>query len=94
MKLKKIAFAATIPILAFTGLGISAVPASAASCGYYEEPAGFYYNHCASSGSVKIQIDYTFGNTTKCVGPGITLLQWRSDSFLSNPTNAFYIGSC
>ena len=95
MKFKKsVLTALAVPALVLGGLVASAAPANAASCGYYEEPAGFYYNHCAASGRVKIQIDYIIGNTTKCVDPGVTLLQWRSDNPFTNPTNAFYIGGC
>ncbi len=75
-----------------------AAPAGIASprdlpCGYFTVPDGTYgtdhlYNHCGTT-PVKIQIDYTIGNSTQCVNPGLTDL---GDSPWI--TNAFYIGAC
>lgn len=75
--------------------GTEAVQGSSAlaSCGFRADVSAFYYDHCGA-GNVLIQIDYPINNTAKCVGQGTTFLQWRSDNYFTNPTNAFYIGSC
>lgn len=79
-------------------LVVSAAGASASTdsaCGYYEENLTGYYNHCGQ-GQVKIQIDYQIGNTTRCVGPGITEVGTKTNPAWpwTYVNNAFYIGSC
>lgn len=93
MKLGKISSILSVAALSVGGLLVTAPASLAAPCGYWEDASAFYYNHC-TSGKVRIQIDYPINNTTQCVGPGNTLLQWRSSNPFTNPTNAFYIGSC
>jgi hypothetical protein len=66
---------------------------TAVSCGFGSDASAYYYNHCGS-GEILIRIDYPFSNSTRCVNPGTSFLQWRTGSYFTNPTNAYYIGSC
>lgn len=71
------AFAATA--LALTSLGavtVTATPAAADPCGFYETSADAYYNHCTGDGSrVVIQVRVAMApDYEKCVGPGTTWL--------------------
>ncbi|MEU7579917.1 DUF6355 family natural product biosynthesis protein [Streptomyces sp. NPDC041068] len=66
-------FAATA--LALTSLGavtVTATPAAADPCGFYETGSDAFYNHCTSDGSnVVIKVEVAWGpDYERCVGPG------------------------
>ncbi|MFD0414579.1 DUF6355 family natural product biosynthesis protein [Streptomyces sp. NPDC127108] len=65
--------------LAFTSLGavtVTATPAAADPCGFYETSADAFYNHCTSDGSrVVIEVRVSMApDYERCVGPGKTWL--------------------
>lgn len=65
--------------LAVTSLGavtVTASPAAADPCGFYETASDAYYNHCTSDGShVVIQVRVALApDYETCVGPGRTWL--------------------
>ncbi|GGX27925.1 hypothetical protein GCM10010297_56630 [Streptomyces malachitofuscus] len=76
-------------LLASTGaVTMSAGPAAAAPCGFYETASDAYYNHCTSDGSrIVIEIDDWGPNSEQCVGPGVT---WIGSS--SGVDGAWYTG--
>ncbi|MFH8443198.1 DUF6355 family natural product biosynthesis protein [Streptomyces sp. NPDC018026] len=59
---------------------LSAGPAAANPCGFYETASGAYYNHCTSDGShIVIEIDDWGPNSERCVVPGVTWIGSSSD---------------
>ncbi|ARX83008.1 hypothetical protein SMD44_02422 [Streptomyces alboflavus] len=65
--------------LAFTSLGavtVTATPAAADPCGFYETSSDAFYNHCTSDGSrVVIHVRVALApDYERCVGPGKTWL--------------------
>ncbi|WP_031048248.1 DUF6355 family natural product biosynthesis protein [Streptomyces sp. NRRL F-5650] len=84
MSLRRIvtsAFASLSLALASVGaLALSAGPAAANPCGFYETSSDAYYNHCTSDGShIVIEIDDWGPNSERCVGPGVTWIGSASD---------------
>lgn len=65
--------------LALTSLGavaVTATPAAADPCGFYETSADAFYNHCTSDGShivIKVEVAHA-ADYERCVGPGNTWL--------------------
>jgi hypothetical protein len=76
--------------LALTGAGtVTANPAAADPCGFYETSADAYYNHCTSDGShvvIKVQVALA-SDYERCVGPGRT---WLGSA--SKIQGAYYVG--
>ncbi|MEU3730375.1 MULTISPECIES: DUF6355 family natural product biosynthesis protein [unclassified Streptomyces] len=77
MRLRRIATGAlgsVALLLASAGaVTMSAGPAAANPCGFYETHSDAYYNHCTSDGSrIVIEIDDWGPNSEQCVGPGVT----------------------
>jgi hypothetical protein len=74
---------------------VTATPASAVACGYFEEGGRAGYNHCTSDGSnVVIHVDTILAQDYEiCVGPGETPLgstnlvrgAWYVGKLCSNP---------
>ncbi|WJV49206.1 DUF6355 family natural product biosynthesis protein [Streptomyces flavofungini] len=65
--------------LALTSLGavtVTATPAAADPCGFYETSSDAFYNHCTSDGSrVVIHVRVSMApDYERCVGPGKTWL--------------------
>ncbi|MEU2026699.1 DUF6355 family natural product biosynthesis protein [Streptomyces sp. NPDC016469] len=59
---------------------LSAGPAAANPCGFYETSSDAYYNHCTSDGShIVIEVDDWGPNSERCVAPGVTWLGSSSD---------------
>ncbi|BET52647.1 MULTISPECIES: DUF6355 family natural product biosynthesis protein [Streptomyces] len=59
---------------------LSAGPAAANPCGFYETASDAYYNHCTSDGShIVIEIDDWGPNSERCVVPGVTWIGSSSD---------------
>ena len=76
-------------VLASVGaVALSAGPATANPCGFYETAPDAYYNHCTSDGShIVIEIDDWGPNSEQCVGPGVT---WIGSA--SGVDGAWYTG--
>ncbi|MEU9115876.1 DUF6355 family natural product biosynthesis protein [Streptomyces sp. NPDC048483] len=54
---------------------ITATPAAADPCGFYETGSDAFYNHCTGDGSnVVIEVEVFGPNYDRCVGPGRTWL--------------------
>ncbi|MFJ9848170.1 DUF6355 family natural product biosynthesis protein [Streptomyces sp. NPDC101150] len=65
---------ATILMSATAGV-ITATPAAADPCGFYETGSDAFYNHCTGDGSnVVIEVEVFGPNYERCVGPGRTWL--------------------
>ncbi|MFJ9412648.1 DUF6355 family natural product biosynthesis protein [Streptomyces sp. NPDC101227] len=65
---------ATILMSATAGV-ITATPAVANPCGFYETGSDAFYNHCTGDGSnVVIEVEVFGPNYERCVGPGRTWL--------------------
>ncbi|WP_125505699.1 MULTISPECIES: DUF6355 family natural product biosynthesis protein [unclassified Streptomyces] len=92
MRLRRIATGALgsfALLLASVGaVTMSAGPAAAAPCGFYETSSDAYYNHCTSDGShIVIEIDDWGPNSERCVGPGVTWIGSAGDI-----DGAWYVG--
>jgi hypothetical protein len=65
--------------LALTSLGavaVTATPAAADPCGFYETSADAFYRHCTSDGShvvIKVEVAHA-ADYERCVAPGRTWL--------------------
>lgn len=71
--------ALSVTAFAFASLAagtVTATPAAADPCGFYETSSDAYYNHCTSDGSrVVIQVRVALApDYERCVGPGTTWL--------------------
>ncbi|MFJ8085796.1 DUF6355 family natural product biosynthesis protein [Streptomyces sp. NPDC096205] len=76
--------------LSFVGAAtVTAVPAAADPCGFYETSADAYYNHCTSDGSrVVIKVEVALARDyERCVAPGRTWLGSAGEI-----QGAYYVG--
>jgi hypothetical protein len=78
--------------LVLTSLGaatVTAVPAAADPCGFYETSSDAFYNHCTSDGSrVVIRVEVALApDHERCVAPGTT---WLGSA--SRIQGAYYVG--
>ncbi|CAM5249536.1 DUF6355 family natural product biosynthesis protein [Streptomyces aurantiogriseus] len=81
--------AATLVLASLGATTVTAGPAAADPCGFYETGSDAFYNHCTSDGShvvVKVEValapDYE-----RCVGPGRT---WLGSA--DKIQGAYYVG--